>query len=95
MMMIGIDPHKGSHTAVVVDEIRVRASTDRSCGNGRRHTTNAAGRWSRPGDGLSGVPTAGGSWGAGDRRAGDDGLAGAGVGASERPILDAVLVHSL
>ena len=34
MMMIGIDPHKGSHTAVVidpdervVDEIRVRTST--------------------------------------------------------------------
>lgn len=35
MMLIGIDPHKGSHTAVVVDrdervvdEIRVRASPD-------------------------------------------------------------------
>ena len=58
MVLIGIDPHKASHTAVVIDEserelARVKVSADkvpgrRAAGRSPRPTPRAAGRSSRP-----------------------------------------------
>ena len=57
-VMIGVDPHKGSHTATMLDHgerelrrIKVRAgapSGRASCSRGRTVSSRGRGRWSRP-----------------------------------------------
>ncbi len=57
-VIIGVDPHKGSHTAVALDaserklgQLRVRAPRLRrwsSCGGGPRHGASAGGRSREP-----------------------------------------------
>ena len=71
-VMIGIDPHKGSHTAVVInpdemviDEIRVKATANqlaRAPGVGVGASGPVLGGGVGPGVGLFGVPTARRCW---------------------------------
>ena len=67
-VMIGVDPHKGSHTAVAIGaaeeplgELRVRATAPRpsSWWRGRRHGRSGPGRWRAPAGWAPAGPAAG------------------------------------
>ena len=93
-VMIGIDPHKGSHTATMLDRAERELTTDHgarrappgrsSCSSGRTVMSRGRGRWSAPAGWAICCPSNSSLPASGARCAGDVGVAGAGAG--HRPV---------